>query len=275
MKRSIFEIFAGSVLFIVSYFLAIYLQYSQFYTILLFGIFFILKGAYHLRKKREFINFKEFLVLYLTFFVSGIIIDLVIGIWLAKLWYYPAYTLINYFNLYLIIYPLGGFVMIYSFALIEAIFVHRPKPSKIAHEHSIKISLILSALAFVSFILSLIIIIEFKGFFAITFFLIFSIALLNYFTLRIKKSNMLERLHIKTFKYGVLILSVAYIQGVIHEWPNIYAREWIYQNMPLSEVTFLGIPVLILFFGWLFLLVVPYTIFEFIMVFLRRKDNLK
>ncbi len=270
MRRVFLEIFFGVILFLFSYFLAIYLKYSRFYTILLLGLLFILKGTYHLRKKEEFLNSRKFLVLYPVFFILGIFFDLVIGLWITKLWYYPNYNLLDYFNLYLIIYPLGAFVMIYSFALIEAIFVHRPKPSKIAYEHSVKISLIFFIFGALAFTLSLIFVDNYKGFYGLTFFVISIGGLIDYFVLRINKNNLLERFSIKALKYGILILGISYIQGIIHEWPNIYAREWIYQNWPLQEITFLGIPATILFFGWIFLLIGPYTIFELIMTFLRR-----
>ena len=162
--------------------------------------------------------------------------------------------------------------MLYSFALIEAIFVHIPKPSKIAYEHSIKLSLLLFVFGFIAFMFSLIFIKEFKGFFAVTFLAISFIGILDYFTLRIKKNNLLERLHIKTLKYSLLILSIAYMQGIIHEWPNLFAKEWIYQNWPIQEITFLGIPAVILFFGWIFLLIGPYTLFELIIALLRKHD---
>ena len=273
MKWAIIEIFSGALLFIISYFLAVYFMYSRFYTILLFGLFFILKGAYSLKKKRELLTLREFLVLYFPFFVMlGIFFDLIIGLWITKLWYYPEYTLLNYINLYLVIYPLGAFVMLYSFALLESIFIHRPRGNRLAYEHSLTLSLAIFVTGFIAFIISLIFLNRFNGFFAMTFLALSFIGLLDYLTLRIKKNNLLERLHIKTFKYILLILSIAYIQGIIHEWPNLFAREWIYKNWPLQEITFLGIPVVILFFGWIFLLIGSYTFFELIIAILRKRD---
>jgi hypothetical protein len=48
--------------------------------------------------------------------------------------------------------------------------------------------------------------------------------------------------------------------GILRELDQ---REWIYHNFPYETVTFLGIPVTVLFFGWIALVVGPYMIFEF------------
>ncbi len=67
-------------------------------------------------------------------------------------------------------------------------------------------------------------------------------------------------------KYSLVILFVAYTQGIFHELPNVYSKEWIYQNIPFEGITIIGIPILILFIGWIILVLTPYTLFELILV---------
>ncbi|MBM3234255.1 hypothetical protein FJZ19_04140 [Candidatus Pacearchaeota archaeon] len=277
-KIFVFEIVAGILLLIVSYILAIIYHYNKFYTILLLGLFFILKPMYKIINKREFLSLKNFFKVYLAFFMLGIVADLIFGIWITKLWFYPDYNLINYIILYFFIYPFGGFIVIYSFALIESLAGKKPRERKKDYFLALNFSKILFFLGMVFLIIAILFANSYKGFLIYVFFGLMGYGLTNYVTLKYKKDDLLERILTKTSKYVLLIAIVAYTQGIIHEFPNVFAREWIYQNFPLNNLTLLGIPIMVLLFCWLWLVVVPYSIFELVMTlnkkFKRRRDEI-
>ena len=234
----------------------------------------ILKGSFFIRNKKEFLNLKNFIKVYFAFLILGLIADLIFGLWITKLWDYPGYNLFNYLILYFFIYPFGGFVMVYSFSLLESVFIRKPRENNVAYKHSLMTALIVAAVGFLGFFISVFFVEIFKGFFIYSFFTLFGWGITNYIILKIKKNNLLEHIFVKSLKYLILILVAAYVQGIFHELPNLFAKEWVYQNWPFNEVTLLGIPVTVLLFGWLALVFVPYAVFEFIML-LNKVKNIK
>ena len=261
---SLVMIFLGVIILIASLILAISYKYNRFYSFLLVGLFMILKEGYRLLKNKELMSLRVFTFLYFgVFLIFGIFGDLIFGLWICKLWSYPSYTLINYLNLYLLIYPLGGMVMVYSFALLEKLSGIKVKENKATYKVSIRVSLILWLVGLVFLVLCFFTMPTYVGFFIYLFAGISAIGLMSYLTLLIRKDDLLERLFIKPIKYLILIIIVAYTQGFLHEYPNVFVKEWIYHNFPYENITFLGIPVTVLFFGWIALVVGPYMIFEF------------
>ncbi|MCH7567887.1 MAG: hypothetical protein IIA87_00530 [Nanoarchaeota archaeon] len=264
MKKAVIQIVLGFIVFFVANIMAFIYHYNKFYLFLLLGIFLMLKGTFRIINKKELINFRYFLNIYLAFFILGIIADLILGIWVTKLWSYPSYTLINYIILYLFIYPLGGLTMVYSFALLESIFIEKPRARRWAHQRSLSITKVIFITGLIGLIISLTLNIPFKGFFIYFFVVWGGYGLVNQLILRVKEDNLLERFVTKSLKYGILILVVAYTQGIIHEFPNIFAKEWQYMNFPFQSITFLEIPIMVLFLGWIALVIIPYAVFELI-----------
>lgn len=261
---SLLLIVLGIIIVCAALILAFSFNYNRFYSFLLIGLFIILKEGYRLVEKKDLMSWKIFLILYAgVFFIFGLIGDLTLGIWLCKLWSYPSYNFLNYVNLYLLIYPLGGMVMVYSFAFIEKIFGSRIIETKRSYLFSKKFSLIIGILGVVLLIFSIFSSLIYRGFFIYLFGGFFVLGFMSYFTLRIRKDDLVERMFIKPVKYLILILVVAYTQGFLHEFPNVFAKEWVYHNFPYESVTFFNIPVTVLFFGWIALVVGPYMIFEF------------
>lgn len=272
VKISTLEVAVGILLFIVANLLAFACHYGKFGVFLFLGLFLVFKGAFRIANKRELLSLKNFLKVYLAFFLFGVITDLILGIKLTHLWSYPGYTLVNYLILYIISYPAFGFVMIYSFSLIESFFCGKIRERRIDYKHSLIFSRLLIVLGLVGMLFSLIFVNYSKGFFAYTLGAFLFIGLIDFITLKIKKSNLLERFLVKSTKYAILIILVSITQGILQELPNVFAKEWIYQNFPFNDITFLGIPVAVLFFGWVFLLIVPYVIFELVLALNRIKS---
>lgn len=273
MKKGSSEIIFGILIFIIANLLAFIYHYDRFYLIFLLGFFLFLKGAYKRMKDKEFLTFKRFIKVYLAFFILGILGDLIFGIWISKLWYYPTYTLINYINLYLFIYPLGGIIMIYMFVILESLFIQKPRKRRIPYKNSLIISKIFYIISLIGFIVSLFFE-TYRGFFLLTFMSLNAISLFSYINLKINKNNLLERFLIKSLKYGPLIIIVAYAQGLVHEIPNIFAKEWAYQNFPFNNIHIFGIPIIVLLVGWIALIIGPYTLFELILA-LNKIRNFK
>lgn len=272
MKRGSNEIIFGILIFIIANILAFVYHYDRFYSIFLLGLFLILKGIYKRMKDREFLTIKRFIKIYIAFFILGILGDLILGIWISKLWYYPTYTLANYINLYLFIYPLGGIIMVYTFVILESLFIQKPRKRRIAYKNSLAISKIFFIVSLIGLISSFFIK-TYQGLFLFGFIALNTISLLSYINLKINKNNLLERFLIKSLKYGILIIIVAYTQGLIHEIPNVFAKEWIYQNIPFHTIQIFGIPIIALF-GWIILIIGPYTLFESILA-LNKVKNFK
>jgi hypothetical protein len=196
------------------------------------------------------------------------------GLWITKLWTYPSYSLANYFVLYLLIYPFGGFVMLYSFALLESIFIPRPRKNRLKYKQSLLISKTIAVIGLIGLIISITIKTN-QGFWIYSFMSLLGIGVVSYNVLKIKKNNLLERSLLKSLKYILLILIVAYTQGIFHEFPNVFARELAYQNFPFENITLLGIPVIVLFLGWIALVIAPYIVFEWVISINKVDDLIK
>jgi len=273
MRNSIIEIISGSVLFILANILAFLYKYGAFYFLFLIGMFFILKGAHSLIVEKEFLSIRTFWQVYFIFFMAGIVLDLLFVIGITKIWSYPSYSLINYFILYLIVYPFGGFVMIYSFELLEHFFGKKPRRRRIALRHSLTFTLFLMILSFFGLVATIFYIDQFKMAFVFGFIILGLWGALNFVVLKLVQNDLLEHVFSQTAKYLLLILVVAYSQGIFHEFPNVFAKEWVYANIPFMHLTFLGIPAVILFVGWLSLVLIPYSLFELVMALNRLNER--
>lgn len=185
----------------------------------------------------------------------GIVGDL-FGIFLG-LWKYPNYNLVNYFLLYLITYPLAGFCMLYTFLIFQKLLkltIKKTKPNK-----SVVFSFLI--IGFILFLFSVIFKTLFSFFlFASLIFVVLSVRDL----LMIKKNNYSYLSEIVQNKrtYFILFFTTAYLHAIIHEFPNVFAKEWIYFNFPLMNLTLFSIPISVLFFSWLVLIIGPHAIYR-------------
>ena len=114
--------FIGLTLLLYGVISAIFYRNVMWYSYFVMGgpLFF---GYLNYKLKNESIfkkDIREIFRLYLLYFVSGIIIEL-IGRHLLKFWYYPHYRPLDYiFQLLLIIYPIGFFFIYESFIFIKS-----------------------------------------------------------------------------------------------------------------------------------------------------------
>jgi len=273
VKNVRLEVIVGVLLFILGNITAFVYHYHRSGTFIVLGLFLFFKGVFRIVKKRELLNSKNFFLIYLAFFVGGLITDLVLGVWLTRLWYYPSYDLVDYFILYLVGYPSVGFLMIYSFSLVEYALVRKPKETRIDYRNSLIFTWFLMFIGLAGALFSLLFVSSYKGFLVYTFGAIAVIGLFDLTTLRVRKDNLLERFLTKSLKYGIIILTFSYLHGLIQELPNLSSKEWIYQNFPFNNITFLGIPITVFFLGWIFIFILPYSIFELILTLNKKAKS--
>jgi len=67
---------------------------------------------------------------------------------------------------------------------------------------------------------------------------------------------------------GALLLT-SFISSFLHEIPNTYAWEWVYQNIPFTSFEVLNVNIIVLTIGWLFLTISAISVNE-IFFFLQR-----
>ncbi|MEK6885465.1 MAG: hypothetical protein AABX17_00705 [Nanoarchaeota archaeon] len=239
----------------ISLFLAIFLKYNHFYEFLLIGLILIL---YPLTAK--LFSKKNYLILYfLLFFIGGLLGDLIFGVLLGKVWFYNYSSTIEYILVYFLIYPLGGLVMIQSF-----LFFIRNKELKKDRMIDNRILLFLSILSLILclfFIASKIIYnTPYSGFWLVGLFWIFISIYPNYLSEK-KKGISYIRILLSNPKIIIVATIVStYINAFLHEYPNLYANQWVYQNLIFPEVVFLGIPIVVLI-GWLALSLFPVSLY--------------
>jgi len=229
-----FVLFSGFAVFIFSLFLA-FLKYNHFYEFTLIGLFFILH--YFVSK---LINKKVYLSLYFIFFAGGLIADFLLGISIVKLWYYNYHHYFEYVPLYFLIYPLGGIVMAQTFVLFKTFFQTRQSEQETA-----KISTrVLKILFFTTLVFSLLIIflnliygLKYFGF--ILYFLL-TLSAFFYFNYKSEKFSKLLK---EPKLYIFITLFTAYLNAFVHEFPNTFAKQWIYQNFPFNDILILNIPI--------------------------------
>ncbi len=259
------EVIIGSLMFAAANILAILFHYDKFYTLLVIGITLAMKGAYRLANRKELLSLANFTEVYVVFAILGFVADYVFGIWITDLWYYPGYSLANYILLYLVGYPFGAFTLVYSFALMESLFVKKPKEKLIDYRHALAISRAIILIGVAGIFISLYSLRQYAGFWLYISTTVYGYGIVNYLSLRISKDDVMERLLVSFAKYAGLILFVSYVQALLQELPNVHGKEWIYQNMPLSSVTLFGIPLIVPLVGWIALLILPYSVFELVL----------
>lgn len=251
MKRSDFLfILIGLVLIFISLYLAFVQSYNHFYEPMLLGLFLILYPA-----TKDKFNRNIYLKLYLCFFLMALFADLLIGVALAELWHYTYSFIFEYILLYLWVYPLGGLVMVQSFLLF---YQTTSNSRRRINLFRLKFGIWLSGIMMLVLFL-------FKPLFQLNYFspllgffmCLCLFCIINFFAEKTRQISLLRLLMDKPKQIVVAILSGTYLNAFLHEYPNLFARQWIYSsNWPFEGVTVLGTPISILI-AWVFLMIGP------------------
>ncbi len=213
---------------------------------------------------------RHLLKLYLSYFLVGSIIDILYGRFVGGMWVYPHYSLAEEIIHVLVIgYPFAFLSVVETYFLIHFSVIRlSPRSAWQAGEGRFKPLLkFLVVVAVVPLFAPLVL----KGFARAelvqkTLFLsmigtIFLFDALN--GLGGKRSLLLQALSGKwAVTLAVLLTNV--IAAIVHEVPNAYAQEWIYRDVPFTDFDVWGVNILILTFGWLFLVVIALSIREMV-----------
>jgi len=262
MQGKIFPIATGFVLFLLSLYLAFFLGFNHFYEVLLTGLFLALFPF----TKKHFVNFKLAMALYLSFVASGLFLDLLVGLSVFKLWHYSYSNSFEYILLYTLVYPLGGFVALQSFLLCKSFI----KTENVARAHNLKTGIII----FTALLLLLIgILTASKAHFSFTTWaviltvsaIMFGIISINAVSEILNGKSYVRELIGSPQKVILVTFISTYVNAFIHEYPNVFAGQWIYTAYAnqFLNTPILGIPIFVLLI-WPALVIVPVSIYYFL-----------
>ncbi|MDO8524749.1 MAG: hypothetical protein Q7R99_03950 [bacterium] len=253
----------GLILVIFSYILAIK-KFHYFYTILVVGNFLVYNSLYYLLNKKYLLKLSSWLKFYVALIPGGIIADMFMGRILSSLHYYPFYGPINYLIIYLIIYPLGGLILVYCYSLIKNLFKNY-KEKKISL-NSTKNILIVGL--FVSLFLIPITLIYKEslpsfGFWIFTWITFAILFLMNLTNLFISKNCLIKEITSLNRPAILSILFTMFFNGFLHELPNTFAWEWVYcKNCFPVNTAILQIPLWVITLGWLGMTIILVSYFQ-------------
>jgi hypothetical protein len=198
---------------------------------------------------------------YLTYVAGALILDLVFGSYFGNLWVYPHFTAGERFiQVILIGYPLAFFCCAALYRVLHTLWRRLSRSCSPSYEPPA-----LSGRRLGKIILGVTILATAAP--AVYFLLygprhiqviIFICGLIGMFSLSPlglvlgQKSLLGEILQRNWAAIGALVISIP-LNALAHEWPNTFAWEWRYQNMPLPSLEVLGIPVIVLTLGWSYL----------------------
>ena len=256
MKKRDISIVLGILILLFSLWLAFVEKYNHFYEIMLIGLVFILYPL-----TRNHFDKKTIIKLYLIFLVlAGIFGDFIFGITIGNVWYYHYSSLWEYALLYLLIYPLGGFVMIMSFLL----FLGKKKTKSETKIYEKKLNILVLASSILSFLAVLFFIylkynfdVPYSGFFVAVFVWVLFSSIFNYVPK--KKMNKISYLKLLLSNPKKVLFATfigTYINALLHEYPNVFAQQWVYQNILFGDIKLFGVSVIVLI-GWLALTIFP------------------
>ncbi len=228
----------GIVLVSIASALAFVWHYHHFYELMLAGLLlifgpFVPKGTF---SKRRIVK------LYLVFILAALTVDLLLGLAITKAWYYTYSGIFEYVILYAWTYPAGGFVMVQSYIIAYTLFTRDS-----SHDHPINARIFWAVLAF--FAAATFTILLSKKYLAPSLWgvLFGASAVLTLCSatalrceIRGKRSYLRDIIsHPRAMFVGTFLATFANL--LIHEYPNVYAREWVYR----SDILILGIPLFI------------------------------
>lgn len=242
----------------ISLILAVGYEFKNFYEILLFGILLTLFSFKAPRKIPESIYLK----MYGWGFAAGIIIDLILGLTLTELWRYNYNSLPQYILLYLWIYPICLLIMALTYIISLDLLNIKFKKSK-EKEPNLKDEFVFVLFCFVfviaTFVYSSIVGKYYLGFLLFGTVMALIYLLLNVYIEKRKGLTFFNLLHKEPLKVALAAIMSTYSMAFLHEIPNIVAEQWVYQNLPLMDITIIKIPIFVLA-GWIILLLIPLSV---------------
>lgn len=257
--------FFGATLILISLFLAFNFKYNHFYEFTLVGLFIFFSSLL----KDKLFGVKEFIFTYILYFFFGLFID--ISSQYFGLWHYSYHNFLEYIPLYLLIYPLGGIVMLQSYFFVKERTNFKLNTKNVPRKKVFVLDLIL--LVIVMFVISLLNMESFMklGFILLGFLVISSFILFDFLSDRLNNISFSRQVVENPISIVIVTLIATYANAFLHEYPNTFANEWIYtvKTNSFLDLNILNIPLIVLF-GWMTLSIGPVIMYYFIHSYFKK-----
>lgn len=274
----------GTALFIISISLSIFWAFPFWYGPFLLGAW-LLFGSINLYRKQKTIFYlvwqgKLFipLVLYILGGLFGFLVDVVYGRTINNFWLYPFLPgFWNWLIPVFIYYPLGAFHLYEIFYFFKSFFESdsiRAKSfsAKFSLKNTPRVIWPVLVIGFLGAVLPV-----------INFFLrqnsqagevtIIAMVLVTFLPDVLDFLVSGRSLLLDTLSGRVSVLLLVFTTWLVafstNELPNLFSREWIYQNIPFTSRTFLGVNVVVATVGWIFLVLITVRGIDLVRDFFR------
>lgn len=266
----------GAILSLTSVFLAVRETYSAWYTPFVLGSYVLFGSANIMAHGRStlsavYSNPRIWIRLYLILAVLGFIIDVPIGRLLGDLWIYPHFDVIEQFiHVWLIGYPFALLSAVETYWFFSRLFAKRGTIDldfKIVEvPGAVRSGIMIIALILLLVALTMGIAGNPDATRRVLFILlIVGTVAVDLLATIMDRPSIFQSAYSRNFRPLSLAALSAPVIGAIHEIPNTFAREWVYQNIPLTDFEILGVNVLVLSIGWFALLLVPLSVIHVVM----------
>ena len=200
--------------------------------------------------------------LYLFIVLMGFITE-VLGRKIGNFWVYPYFDFKDIvIHVWLIGYPLALFSAIESYWCFLYIAKSLSKLSRLNKPTFVPIKISYFVVALSLILIASLIMLYFLEITKLTTISLFSLLIvLPFFFDSI--ANIFKKPSLLHFNSNIFIRAlviVAPIIGMLHEIPNTYVGEWIYQNVPFTSFELFNVNVLVLTLGWFYLVLMPLSI---------------
>lgn len=261
MLRFIFGV-AGLILLLFSIISAIFFRYSSYYAIFIIG-WFLFFDYLSLSKKSSVVDFfmnnglKFFIVIFSIDILLGFLADYVYGREIASLWTYPSYNTTNYFLLYFIIYPVGALGMYSAYSFVSSFIVKKNSRYRVNSRYFLWVGMIL----FITPILNYFLMDNKHANYISPIAFFAGIFVFDYIATRFGGNSFIISLSNKRIFLAILATSI--LGAMLHEYPNLFAKEWQYANLPLTNASLFNIP-LVVMAGWIVLTMISVSFFNMV-----------
>lgn len=245
--------------------LSVYLRFPFWYSPFIIGAWLLFGSLNFINKQRTIFYLvrsrKLFVpvVIYCLGVIFGFLVDVVYGRMINSFWIYPFLPgSLNWIIPVFIYYPIG-LLHLYELYCLLRFFVEKFFPSKKAKPISkpgfflaypvILIGVIGAVLPMANYVLNQN---RFAGELTIIA-MVMTIFLADCLDYLLSGNSILHDLLNGRVKVFLTVFLSWLIAFTLNEIPNTYSHEWVYQNIPFTSGTFLGVNVIVATVGWIFL----------------------
>lgn len=270
MKKENGSIIAGSILVTSSIFASIFFKFPFWYSFYVLGSFALFGGSNYKLKADSVYSFllkkewKYFFLIYSVGVLLGLFIDIVYGRILANLWSYPHLNgFFNHLIPIFLYYPFGGLQVHEIFYFLKTVLGKKLSSEEngwLSEKSKDLISNFLIAFLFLGLIIPLINFYFNSNRHANAIVFVFMILTTFSFDALVYKFNK-NSLLISFIQGNKLIITTMVLSWILAasltEIPNTFSWEWRYHNIPFTAFEVFKINILIVTFGWFFLVFAP------------------